>query len=126
DYLRLRQWLEDGAPAPNPKSDAEVTRLEVFPAARVLRRGEQQQLAVTAFWSDGSQEDVTATAQFDALNDSVARVSRMGLVTAGGRGETHIMIRFGGQAAVARVTLPYATLDRFPEFPPNNFIDAKL
>jgi hypothetical protein len=126
DYLRVRQWLEDGAPAPNAKTDPEVTRLEVFPAARVVLPGEQQQLAVTAFWSDGTREDVTSTAQFDALNDSVASVSRMGLVTAADKGETHIMIRFGGQATVARVTLPYAKLATFPDFLPNNFIDEKL
>ena len=40
-----------------------------------MRPGEQQQLAVTAIWSDGRREDVTATAQFDALNDSVAAVT---------------------------------------------------
>ena len=98
DYLRMRQWLEDGAPAPNAKTDPEVTKLEVFPPARVLQPGDTQQLAVTAIWSDGKREDVTSTAQFDALNDSVAVVTRMGLVTAKEKGETHVMIRFGGQA----------------------------
>ena len=34
--------------------------------------GEQQQILVTATWSDGRVEDVTGTAQFDALNDAVA------------------------------------------------------
>jgi hypothetical protein len=126
DYQRVRQWLEDGAPAPNAKTDPEVTRLDVFPPARVMQPGEEQQLAVTAVWSDGTREDVTATAQFDALNDSVAKVTRDGLVTAGEKGETHIMIRFGGQATVARVTLPYAKLATFPDFPANNFIDEKL
>src|SRR5262245_28056539 len=133
DYARVRQWLDDGAPAPVPANpdrkgggDAEVTGLEVFPAARVLRPGEQQQLAVTAVWSDGRREDVTATAQFDALNDAVAAVTRDGLVTAKEKGETHVMVRFGGQAAVSQVTLPFATLDQFPEFPANNFVDENL
>ena len=126
DYNRVRQWLEDGAPAPNAKTDPEVAKLEVFPAARVLLPGEKQQLAVTAIWSDGKREDVTSTAQFDALNDAVASVTRMGLVTANEKGETHVMIRFGGQAAVAQVTLPFAKLDKFPDVPTNNFIDEKL
>ena len=47
-------------------------------------------------------------AQFDALNDSVAGVTPAGRVTAKATGETHVMIRFGGQAEVARVTLPFA------------------
>ncbi|MBM3980645.1 MAG: DUF1553 domain-containing protein [Planctomycetes bacterium] len=126
DYSRVRQWLEDGAPAPNAKTDPEVTKLEVFPAHRIMTPGEQQQLSVTAIWSDGRREDVTTTAQFDALNDAVAAVTPLGLVTAKDAGETHVMIRFGGAAEVAQVTLPFAKLDKFPDLPANNFIDTKL
>lgn len=126
DYLTLRQWLEDGAPAPATKSDVTVTKLDVFPAARLMVPGEQQQLSVTATWSDGTREDVTTTAQFDALNDAVAEVTAGGLITAKTAGETHVMIRFGGQAEVAQVTLPFAKLDKFPEFTAGNFIDDKL
>src|SRR5262249_54156751 len=58
-------------------------------------------------------------------NDGVASVSPGGLVTAKDRGETHIMVRFGGQVGVARVTLPYAAgvKDEFARF---NFIDDRL
>lgn len=125
DYNRVRQWLEDGAPAPTAK-DPFVARLEVFPAARVVRAGEVQQLAVTAEWSDGTREDVTSTAQFDSLNEAVAGVTAGGLVTAKERGETHIMVRFGGQAAVAQVTLPFGPRTDLAEFKPHNFIDEKL
>lgn len=126
DYTRIRLWLEDGAPPPKAKSDPEVTKLEVFPPQRAMAPGEDQQLAVTAVWSDGRREDVTAAAQFDALNDAVAAVTPAGLVTAKEAGETHVMIRFGGQAEVAQVTLPYAKLAPFPDVPANNFIDQKL
>lgn len=126
DYTRIRLWLEDGAPGPNAKTDPEVTKLEVFPAHRIMTPGEQQQLSVTAVWSDGRREDVTSTAQFDALNDAVAAVTPAGLVTAKDAGETHVMIRFGGQAEVAQVTLPFAKLEKFPDVPANNFIDQKL
>jgi hypothetical protein len=126
DYTRIRLWLEDGAPAPSAKTDPEVTRLEVFPAHRIMTPGEEQQLSVTAIWSDGRREDVTGTAQFDALNDAVAAVTPAGLVSAKDAGETHVMIRFGGQAEVAQVTLPFAKLDKFPDVPANNFIDTKL
>src|SRR5205085_2018313 len=111
---------------PNAKTDPEVTRLEVFPAHRIMTPGEQQQLSITAIWSDGRREDVTSTAQFDALNDAVAAVTPVGLVTAKAAGETHVMIRFGGQAEVARVTLPFAQLAKYPDLPANNFIDQKL
>jgi hypothetical protein len=88
--------------------------------------GEQQQVLVRATWSDGRAEDVTATAQYDSLNDSVASVTPAGLVTARGRGETHVMVRFGGQATVVQITLPYARLDRYPDVAAFNFIDEKL
>lgn len=125
DYLRLRTWLEDGAPAP-AKTDSEVSRIEVFPKARILVPGEQQQLAVTATWSDGRIEDVTHLTQFDSLNDAVAATNPNGLVTARSAGETHVMARFSGQAVVASFTLPYAKIDNYPELPANNFIDQKL
>jgi hypothetical protein len=124
-YELLRRWLEDGAPAP-AANDPHVTGLEVWPAGRTMLPGEQQQLLVRATWSDGRREDVTATAQFDALNDAVASVTPDGLITARERGETHVMVRFGGQAAVARVTLPYARVEPYPEVPAWNFIDEKL
>jgi hypothetical protein len=108
-YGVLKRWLEDGAPEP-AATDPLVTDLQVWPARRVLVPGEQQQLAVWARWSDGRSEDVTGTAQYDTLNDSVASVTPAGLVTAQGRGEAHIMIRFRGQATVMQVTLPYHDL----------------
>jgi hypothetical protein len=124
-YETLSRWLEDGAPEPEAKPPA-VTALEVWPAKRVMVPGERQQLAVRATWGDGRAEDVTATAQFDALNEGVASVTPAGLVTARARGETHVMIRFGGQVAVARVTLPYSHVANYPDVPANNFIDEKL
>jgi hypothetical protein len=125
DYFRIRQWLDDGAPPP-AANDPVVTKLEVFPPKRLMTRGESQQLAVTAVWSDGRREDVTAVAQFDALNEAVATVTPMGLVTAQDAGETHIMVRFGGQAEVAQVTLPFARLENYPQLPAHNFIDELL
>jgi len=124
EYEVLRRWLEDGAPEPGAK-DAHVTAIQVWPPRRVLVPGEQQQVLVRATWSDGLSEDVSATAQFDALNDSVAAVTPAGLITAKGQGETAVMVRFMGQATVAQVTLPYAA--SAPDSPkPNNFVDDKL
>jgi len=124
-YEVLRRWLEDGAPEPDAKP-ATVRALEVWPAKRVVVPGEHQQLVVRAAWSDGRTEDVTATARFDALNEGIAAVTPAGLVTVRGRGETYVMIRFGGQATVAQVTSPFAHIDRAPDMPVNNFIDEKL
>ena len=124
-YDRLRRWLEDGAPEAIQK-DPEAASIEVWPASRILVPGEQQQLIVKATWKDGQVEDVTSLAQFDALNDGVAAVSSNGLVTAKAAGETHVMIRFCGQATVFQATLPYKSLAKAPDFPASNFIDQKL
>ncbi|MCI0380481.1 MAG: hypothetical protein L0215_23085, partial [Gemmataceae bacterium] len=113
EWSHFKRWLEDGAPEPSP-NDSEVTRLEVWPTHRIMVPGEQQQILVKATRKDGRSEDVTATAQFDTLNDGVASVAPSGLVTAKNRGETHIMVRYCGQATVFQVTLPYAKLDSMP------------
>jgi hypothetical protein len=125
EYNLLKQWLEDGAPEPGA-NDSSVTRLEVWPARRVMQAGEQQRLIVRAAWSDGRIDDATAPAQYDSLNDAVAAVNPAGVVTARGKGETYIMIRFGGQAAVVQTTLPYASLPDYPKVPTANFVDEKL
>jgi hypothetical protein len=103
----LRRWLEDSAPPP-AEGDPRLKDLDVWPRSRLLRPGETQQLLVRAAWDDGRVEDVTPLAKFDSLNDAVAAVDADGLVKAAGKGETHIMVRFGGLAKVMRITLPYA------------------
>jgi hypothetical protein len=124
-YEILKRWLEDGAPAP-AANDVAVDKVEIWPSKRIMTPGETQQLLVTATWSDGRREDVTETARFDTLNDGVAAVSPNGLVTAKANGETHIMVRFGGQAEVTQVTLPYADRGYKPLSSSGNFIDQKL
>src|SRR5262249_26328844 len=81
---------------------------------------------VRAAWSDGRTQDVTSAAQFDALNESVAGVSADGLITAKAAGESHVMVRFAGQAKVVQVTLPYAKLSAGTKAQAYNFIDEKL
>src|SRR5262245_45279261 len=105
-YDILKRWIEDGVPGPSAR-EPEVKQIEVWPAARRMTPGEQQQVLVRATWSDGLVEDVTSIAQLDALNDSVAGVTADGLITAKGVGETHVMVRFAGQARVVQVTLAY-------------------
>ncbi len=130
-YEILRRWLEDGAPPPSAASSqdakaAQVTSLEVWPAKRLMAVGEDQQVMVRAHWGDGRVRDVTPTTQFDSLNDAVATITSTGLITAKERGETHMMVRFGGQVAVVRVTSPYSRIERYPDVPQNNFIDTGL
>jgi hypothetical protein len=119
----LSDWIAEGAPPPLA-SDPIAGRVEIWPAHRVMKVGENQHLVIRAVWSDGRSQDVTHLAKFDSLNEGVADVGKDGIVRAAGPGETHVMVRFQGQAGVMRVTLPYATPTEPP--PGGNFIDQKL
>lgn len=123
-YQVIKAWLEQGAPEPRA-DDPVVGALEVTPPGRILNPGEKQSITVTALWSDGQREDVTATAQYDALNDAVARVTPEGMIAGKSRGETYIMVRFAGQVAVVKVTLPFARVAEV-RWERNNFIDDHL
>src|SRR5262249_19686521 len=120
----LRRWLEDGA-VPPAAEDPQLKDLAVWPPQRRMAAGERQQLLARATWSDGRIEDVTALAKYDSLNEAVATVTADGLVTAAGRGETHVMVRCGGLAKVMRVTLPYAGTPA-EAAPVWNYVDEQL
>ncbi len=123
DYNRIFEWLRQGAPGPKPK-DPVVTRIDVYPKERVFTPGKAQSLVVVATYSDGIVRDVTSWARFGTLNDAIASVTPAGFVKAIGRGETSIMVRFGGQAAVARMAVPFAHLASYPKMPEANYVDG--
>ena len=125
EYNIIKRWLEDGAPPP-ARTDPIVKSFEVWPAHRIMTPGEKQQILVRALWTDNQLSDITSVAQYDSLNDSVAAVDASGLITAKGPGETHVMIRFMGQATVVQVTLAYAKAAKITNFEPVNVIDEKL
>ena len=124
-YRLLRQWIEDGAPGPQP-SDPHIIGLDVLPAERVMTPRERQRLVVRARFSDGAAIDVTAQTRLSSLNEGVAAVTPDGAMTANGPGVTAVMARYMGLAAVTRVTVPFSPVapaaDRYP--PPASFIDA--
>jgi hypothetical protein len=125
EYNLIKQWLQDGVPEPVAR-EATVTSLQVWPPKRLMALREQQQILVRAVWSDGLVTDVTPMVQFDAINEGVAAVSPAGLITAKGPGESHVMLRYQGQATIATVTLPYGQLPPGTTIPTSNFIDEKL
>lgn len=125
DYRILQTWLREGAHGPS-NNDPIVQKVEVFPSERTLRPGEKQTLVVRATYSDGLVRDVTPWVRLNTLNDGIATVSTEGVVTAVGRGETAIMVRFGGEAAVVRITVPFAHIANYPKLPRNNYIDEHI
>jgi hypothetical protein len=122
NYRTVRRWIEQGMPY-GDKNAPTVARIEVYPPERTMSPDGQQQLAVTAYYSDGSSRDVTHIAQFDANDTTMAEANETGLVkTHDLTGDVAVMARFQGQVGVFRATIPLGVA--VAELPPaKNFID---
>ncbi len=120
DYQLLAQWMRSGAAPPDP-TEAVITSVEVMPSEQVLPKpGVTLQLKVIARYSDGSKRDVTAHARLSTLNDAVVACTLEGKVTASGRGQTAIMVRYSGLATVATMMVPYGKAAPHPQKSPTN------
>ncbi len=126
EYQLLRRWIEAGTPEPNENAPR-LVKLEVAPPARVVFEPDiDVQLAVTASFDDGKQFDVTDLAVYETSN-TLATVSRTGLVERRMSGETTVMVRFLG----AQQAVPLAFMPARPEFawsnpPPANYVDRHV
>ena len=102
-YQKIVRWIEQGMPY-GLESDPFVEKVEVFSKERMLEAGDFQQLRVTAFYSDGTTEDVTRVVSYEANVPEMAECSPEGLVEAGSMtGSVAVMVRFheaGGCGAV--------------------------
>jgi hypothetical protein len=106
-------------------STRRVERLETFPANPVLSDvGQEQQIAVIAYYPDGTSRDVTRDAVYASSNDNIATVGSEGLVKAIRKGEAAILIRYEGQFAVNQVSVLVPNAGYAWTNPPaNNYID---
>ncbi|MGK0186376.1 MAG: hypothetical protein ACI9R3_002159 [Verrucomicrobiales bacterium] len=122
EYQAIVRWIEQGTRY-GEKSDPVVERIEVFPKQRVLFPEAMQQLAVTAFYSDGSTRDITRIAGFESNQKEMAEVSAGGRVDiADTTGDISVMIRFQEFVDVFQAMIPLgAPVEGLPE--PRNFID---
>lgn len=121
-YRTLRRWIEQGLPYGKP-DDPTIARIDVLPVEPVLGRDCQQQLLVTAHYTDGSAVDVTRCTTFDSNDPELATADLRGLVTTKKRtGSVAIMARYHGQVGVFRATVPLGLpVANLP--PAKNFID---
>jgi len=122
EYRVMRRWIAQGMPYGKP-DDPIVTHIRVFPEQRTMDRGGEQQVTVVAYYSDGSTQDVTRTAQYDPNNPEMAEVSKWGLVkTQNFTGDVAVMARYQGQVGVFRAMIPLgAPVEQLPS--ERNFID---
>ncbi len=106
-YQILIRWIQQGAPSPS-NTEPTIERVELFPTLSQLKKGETQQLSVRAFFSDGTERDVTHWARFTSTDATVAEVDEdTGLAKVTGHGEGAITAWYSGQIALARITSPW-------------------
>ncbi len=99
----LLDWIKQGARDERSKAPT-VASLRVFPAERILAPpSREQQLVVTACFSDGTTRDVTRQAAFDVSDPTRAQVSPSGLVKATRSCETAVSVRYMNGRGTARL-----------------------
>ena len=91
--------------------DTHLVRVSVTPEQRILSSGGKQQLVVSAFYSDGTRQDVTRHTQFLSSDDNSVPVDARGLISVPSDGKQRaasaaIMARYRGKIAIARISVP--------------------
>lgn len=128
-YSMIEKWIKEGANF-DPDDVAKLKSVEILPKQMVLlgskgdRHGDAHRIIVRAFYSDGTDRDVTNLAVIASLNDSSAVVAD-GVVTGKERGEASVIARFGTYAVVTQaIVIPPGEPYEFPaEIKPSNYID---
>jgi hypothetical protein len=125
DYRLILRWIAMGMPY-GKSDDPSVTGISVFPHHRVLDRDGQQQLKVFARYSDGSSEDVSHTARYEANDKLMAEVDENGRVRMLGQpGDSAVMIRYMEWSTVFEATVPLgAAIKEMP--PARNLVDEHV
>ena len=142
----LKKWVEMGAAWPDGFDEAPreaehvLVDLDYEPQEILFRRPQQtQQLKIIAAWEDGTREDVTCLARFQTNNDAIVRVSRDGLATSTGEGDTHVIAFYDNGVAAIPVLRPVSSFarrrqrdvrgangDQLAAHPIDRFVTAKL
>ena len=121
-HQRLRRWIAEGVSFSSPDVKP-IVAIEVEPEQRVLYSGGTQQLRVTANDATGARRCVTTESQYVSNAETIAEVDGSGWVQASDLvGEATILVRYMGQVAVCRITLPQLG-EAFPRPPEHNFVD---
>ncbi|MCA9115765.1 MAG: DUF1549 domain-containing protein, partial [Planctomycetaceae bacterium] len=125
EYRMIYRWIEQGMPYGN-SYDPVVTGIQCLPEGRVMDRGSNQQITVMATYSDGTTEDVTRMALYEANDSEMAECTPTAVVrTLDLAGEVAIMARYQGQVSTFRATIPLgAEMKALPQAA--NFVDKAV
>lgn len=126
-YETLLRWITAGTPRTPPETPV-IERISVEPTERILTTGKEQQLVVTAHYSDKTSADVTHLTMFQSNESVIAPVDANGRVKAGPLpGEAAIMARFMEKFAVCNIVIPLpksVPAEVYAKLPRHNFIDG--
>ena len=127
DYRTLYDWIVAGMPY-GSEAAPRVVAVKVTPGERTLAMRGEQQLRVTARYSNGVEADVTHHARFQSNNEAVAQVDELGYVTAGDvPGDVAIMAAYLGEVDIFRALVPRSEpLTAQSDLPVLNFIDTQI
>ena len=103
----VKAWFQ-GVTATNVSltvTNATVQSISVAPANPAVQLGLTQQFAATATFSDGTQQDVTAVAQWTSSNPAIAIVSKTGLAVSAGQGTANIGATFKSASKATVLTV---------------------
>jgi hypothetical protein len=128
EFQVIAGWLAQGMPKPEA-ADPRVTEIQVLPRQASLRPGAEQQLIVTAIFSDGHTKDVTRWAKFDSGDEGVASVGNDGHVTMRSFGEAPVTVWYQSHVTFARLRIPFPYKipeEAFSKAPRHNLIDDDI
>ena len=126
EYQILRAWIDQGMQFDPPNAPI-LDRLEVSPAEKILFEPSNEiQLRARAFFSDGSDREVTRMAVYDAANGLV-KVTHDGLVQRQSTGETTVLVRYlHSQVPVRLAFMPARPGFDWSHPPANNYLDQEV
>ncbi|MCA9045357.1 MAG: DUF1553 domain-containing protein [Planctomycetaceae bacterium] len=124
-YEILREWIRQGARF-DREDTPNLVSIEVQPKHATVQQRSRQQLRAIAHYSDGTQRDVTGLALYESNDEAMAEVTKSGLVQIQEiTGNVAVMVRYQGQVAVYRASVPLGVpITKMP--PPNNFVDEHV
>ena len=96
--------------------------LTITPVSPSIANSTSLQLTVTGIFSDGSTQDLTASASWSSSSNGTATVNSKGLVTATGVGSATITATQGGVSSATTLTVTSAVLTAITITPPGSSI----
>ncbi len=96
-----------------------LTSLTITPVNPSIAISTSLQFTATGIFSDGSTQDLTASASWSSSSSSVATVNSSGVVTGTGAGSTTITATQGGVSAATTLTVTSVVLTAITITPPN-------